>query len=312
MGRKKKKNSLNAFKIFFTSVKVYFLYLDKFVKYLMFPVFGQILGLLAVLAVAYLFISNLTALQEKIPFLFTEKNFLIVYCCCLAPFFVIFLKAFYEYLIVFSALNSVCYIITPKKKVQDINFSTHNEAIERRLFHYIALLFFFSLLSIVLCIPVFWIFIPFFVLIFQIFALEQNAGARYSIKRSVELVKGHYFQILIAIILVVLFTYIFIPYLFVWAFNYFKITPYLMIPADNFLLTMQVDLSDLNDLLRSMMIPTIELSDISRAVVESTIFTVFLMFTLPLRCCVFTNLYAALDIDAIGRNVQGEDKEDKE
>jgi len=311
MGRKKRKVSLNAFKIFFTSVKVYFLYLDKFVKYLMFPVFGQIFGLIALFIVAYLFTVNMTTLGEKIPFLLSERNLLITYCCCLAPFFVIFLKAFYEYLIAFSALNSVCYIITPKKKVQEISFDTHNEAIERRIFHYIVLLFLFTLISIILTVPVSWIFIPFFVLVFQVFALEQSAGARYSISRSVDLVKGHYLQTLIAIILVVLFTYIFIPELFIWAFNYFKITQYLVIPVEKFLSAMPIDFDSVNAMLKANMMPmTLEITECSKKIVDATIYTIFIMFTLPLRCCTFTNLYAALDIEAIGRNA--EEKEDKE
>ncbi len=310
MGRKKRKVSLNVFKIFFTSTKVYFLYLDKFVKYLMYPVFGQIFGLIALFLVAYLFAVNTATLQEKIPFMFSERNFLIVYICCLAPFFAIFIKAFYEYLIAFGALNSVCYIITPKKKVQEITFDTHNDAIERRIAQYIVLLFLFSLITFVLSLPLFWIFIPFFVLIFQIFALEQSAGALYSVKRSIELVKGHYFQTLIALILVVLATYIFIPGLFVWAFNHFRLTDYLIIPVDKFLAVMPINISALNDVLRANMMQTIELSDISKLIVESMICSIFVMFTLPLRCCTFTNLYAALDIDAIGRN--SEDKGDKE
>ena len=313
MGRKKRKISLNAFKIFFTSTKVYFLYLDKFVKYLTFPVFGQIFGLIAMFTVAYLFTVNMATLQEKIPFMFSDRNFMIVYFCCLAPFFVLFLKAFYEYLIAFCALNSVCYIITPKKKVQDIDFDTHNDALERRIFHYIVLLFYFSLISIFLSIPIFWLFIPFFVLVFQIFALEQSAGARYSIKRSIELVKGHYFHTLVAIVLVSLLTYIFIPYLFVWSFDYFKLTPYLMLPVEKFLSAIPIDFNSINELLRANMISmTVEISDVSKLIVETAIYTIFFMFTLPLRCCTFTNLYAALDIAAIGSNSHSDETEDKE
>ena len=306
MGRKKKKVSLNIFKIFFGSVKVYFLYLDKFVKYLMFPVMGQILGLIVLFTVAYLFNVNAASLQEKIPFLSDEKNFFIAYLICLAPFFAIFIKAFYEYIIAFTSLNSVCYIITPKKKVQDIDFKTHDSAIERRLFPYIALLFFASIISMVLCVPVFWIFAPFIVLMFQVFALEQSAGPLSSISRSIDLVKGHYFVTLIAIILAGVLTYMLIPGLFMWALDYFKITPFLNAPVEKFVSIIPMDLNNINTFLTSLAVSKITTSDLARMLTESTIYSVFIMFTLPLRCCVFTNLYAALDIDAIGKNSQNE------
>ncbi len=313
MGRKKRKVSLNIFKIFFGSVKVYFLYLDKFVKYLMFPVFGQIFGLIAMFTIAYLFNVNMTNIQEKIPFMFSDKNFLIVYIICLAPFFGIFLKAFYDYIIAFASLNSVCYIITPKKKVQDIDFKTHDSAIERRLAPYIGLLFFASILTLILCFPVFWIFIPFIILMFQVFALEQSAGPLSSISRSIDLVRGHYFVTLIVIILSLLFTYVLIPDLFIWAFNYFKITPFLNAPVEKFVSVMPIDFSRINEILRTLSVSqSFNSSDLAKMLTESTIYSIFIMFTLPLRCCVFTNLYAALDIDAIGKNAQHEGNDEND
>ena len=306
MARKKKKLSLNIFKIFFGSVKIYFLYLDKFVKYLMFPVMGQILGLIVLFTIAYLFNVNASTLQEKIPFLSDEKNFFIAYLICLAPFFAIFIKAFYEYIIAFASLNSVCYIITPKKKVQDIDFKTHDSAIERRLLPYVALLFLASVLSIVLAFPFFWIFAPFIILMFQVFALEQSSGPISSIGRSIDLVKGHYFITLIAIVLSALLTYFLIPGLFMWALDYFKITPFLNAPVEKFVSVLPIDLSRVNETLMTLGVSTITSLDIARMLTESTIYSIFIMFTLPLRCCVFTNLYAALDIDAIGKNAQGD------
>ena len=65
--------------------------------------------------------------------------------------------------------------------------------------------------------------------------------------------------------------------------------------------------------MRENMIPlTIEISDMARSIVELVIYTVFFMFTLPLRCCTFTNLYAALDVAAIGSNSQSDDSEGKD
>lgn len=309
MARKKKKISLNIFKIFFDSVKIYFLYLDKFVKYLMFPVMGQILGLIVLFTIAYLFNVNSSNLQEKIPFLSNEKNFFITYIICLAPFFAIFIKAFYEYIIAFTSLNSVCYIIAPKKKVQDIDFKTHDSAIERRLFPYVVLLFLASLISMVLCFPFFWIFAPFIVLMFQVFALEQSAGPVGSIGRSIDLVRGHYFVTLIAIILAGVLTYMLIPGLFMWALDYFKITPILNAPVEKFVSIVPIDYVGINKTLSTFSISKITSFDVSKMLTESTIYSIFIMFTLPLRCCVFTNLYAALDIDAIGKNAQNESGE---
>ena len=86
-----------------------------------------------------------------------------------------------------------------------------------------------------------------------------------------------------------------------------------MIPVEKFLSVMPIDFNSKNDFLRANMVSmTLSASDVSKFIVETIIYTIFFMFTLPLRCCTFTNLYAALDIAAIGSNSHSDEAEDKE
>ena len=61
----KKNNTI--LNIFMDSLKLYFSNFDKFIKYMTFPVLGQLLGLILVLALTFFYSKILPNLIEKFP-----------------------------------------------------------------------------------------------------------------------------------------------------------------------------------------------------------------------------------------------------
>ena len=116
MARKKTNKFIGAFQIFFSSIRTYFLYLDQCAKHLAFPIFGQIIGIILIFTVAYFFIINVDNIKEINPFFENEKNLLISFFVIIAPLFLIFLKAFFDYIIAFTSLNLLFYTVSNKTK----------------------------------------------------------------------------------------------------------------------------------------------------------------------------------------------------
>lgn len=305
MGRKSKK-SLNVFSIFFNSIGIYFSYLDKLTKYLLFPVFGQILGLIAIFTIVYFLNVNVNVLTEKFPIFAFEQNLFILYICLILPFLIVLLKAFYDYMIAFSALNTVSYTLLAKKKVKDLDFPSHNANIIRRLPSYLGLLLIFSFITTVLIIPPILLVAPilfvYLVLIFQVFALEQQQNPFYPISRSVSLVKGHFWKTSILLILVSVFSYFLIPGLIIWSCNYFGWTFYLINPVEKFVSLFPIDSWNATLAQFSFISFSVTELDVARTIVESLISSIIIMFMLPFRCCAFTYLYASLDSENIKNN----------
>ena len=71
MARKKNTENwfLDSFKIFFRSIKLYFLNFEKFLRLMAFPVLGQIIGLFLIFAVNYnillLYLYPLVLLKQQ-------------------------------------------------------------------------------------------------------------------------------------------------------------------------------------------------------------------------------------------------------
>ena len=86
----KKKNTI--LNIFMDSLKLYFSNFDKFIKYMTFPVLGQLLGLILVLALTFFYSKNLPNLIEKFPN-FGEVSTVLIFAILIAlPGLAIFIK----------------------------------------------------------------------------------------------------------------------------------------------------------------------------------------------------------------------------
>lgn len=297
MARKKSNKIIGVFQIFFSSIKTYFLYLDQCVKYLAFPILGQLIGLTILFTITYYFNTNMNDIRNIAPFFENDRNLYAVFYLVLLPFFIIFIKAVYDYIIAFCALNILFYTVSNKKKVKDIDFNANKKVIERKLFNYVILMFLVTLLLIIppliVVAPIIWVFLC---LSFQVLSFENEISAPKAISRSIELVKGNIIATIILLILCVTLTYWFLPSMFVWACDKISLTTFMIGRIESFVSLLQLNM--LNDILSFVNIQ-LDYLTIAKYSAESIITFVVVSFTLPFRCCCFTELYKLYDSEKI-------------
>lgn len=151
----------------------------------------------------------------------------------------------------------------------------------------------------------FMIIAPFLALVYQVFAMENDVSPMNAVKRSIGMVKSNFIPVIIMIILCYAVTYGFLPALFTWAAQkislyYFMLNCFekflTLVPVENY--TLSVDLGVLNDYINEIIAPL----SIARFLVESSIASIIIGFTLPFRCCCFTELYRLFDAKNIKEN----------
>lgn len=295
MAKKKTNKIIGAIKIFFSSANTYFLYLDQCFKYLSFPIFGQLIGLALIFTCTYYFNTNIDNIRNISPFF--DKHIYAIFAIILLPFFAIFIKAVYDYILAFCALNLLFYTVSNKKKVKDINFKGNKEVIQRRLFQYVLLMLIVSILiavpPFIVVAPIIWVFLC---LAFQVFSFENGTSAMKAISRSIELVKGNFIATAILLILCGFTTYWFLPNVFIWAFDKISVTPFLINRIE--VITQMLPLKEYNDIL-SIVNYQIDPLTIAKYMAESIVIFIVVGFSLPFRCCCFTELYKLYDSEKI-------------
>ncbi len=291
MANKKINKIISIFPIFFSSIKQYFLYLDQTSKILAFPVFGQIFSLIIMGILTYVFKTSFNNIHHSLPIFKNETNIYIAFWIILTPFLITFVKAMYDYLIILCSMNILFYTTNGKKKVKEIDFKANNNVITRKLFNYIILLF---IVSVLLMLPPFIFAAPitaiFLCLVLQVFAFEGDISPFETISRSISMVKSNLIPTLLLIILCFITTYLFIPNLFIWAFNKISLTPFIITNFEKF--TDMLNLEELNPLCFGLIPDSLV---IAKTLAESVIAFIFISFTMPLRCCCFTELYKLSD-----------------
>ena len=303
MARKKSNKFVGTFQIFLSSFKTYFLYLDQLLKYMAFPVLGQLLSVVLMFTLAYYFRLHLEGLSTNEIFAHKINNLYILFFIILFPLILVFMKSFYEYLIAFTALNTVFYTAN-KNKAKKVDFKACNAVITRRLGSYIFLMLLVTLLFIIPPIAFFAPIVAFFLsFVFQVFALENGSSATNAIKRSFQIVAENIIPTLIMLILCYATTYEFLPKLFVWVAEKTSILYFLMNMWENFFeITIVSNIRDIIAIVNSTVSGlniSIDAITISRYAVEATISYIVVAFTLPLRCCCFTELYRLCDSNKI-------------
>ena len=306
MARKKSNKLIGAFQIFFSSIKTYFLYLDQCAKHLAFPIFGQIIGIILIFVATYFFIINIDNVKGINPFFENEKNLLISFFVIIAPLFLIFLKAFFDYIIAFSSLNLLFYTVSNKTKVKNIDFTANKNVIKRKLPNYILLVLITTILLItpplLFIAPIIWIFLC---LSFQVFALEGDISAPKAIARSIELVKGNVLSTIALLLLCGFATYIFLPNLFLWTFEKISLTTFFVTKFETFFTLLPLE--EINQFLSTVKLSTNQ-TELGVRAYEAMVSFFITGFTLPFRCCCFTELYKLFDADKIKENSKQTDE----
>ena len=186
MSKYKLKNSI--FFILWEGIKIYFSNIDKFLLYMLFPVFGQVIG------IALSFGLSLGFADKVVQKADSPAVALLMILLLAIPGLLIFAKAFWDYMVAYVALNSMTEGAVTTGKVYDL--VSHNEVATQRGWKYIGFLIILSGLmslgsSIFFIIPgfVLWIY---FILVFQVFTFEPDLSITDIFKRSFLLVKGNW------------------------------------------------------------------------------------------------------------------------
>ena len=266
----------NVWNIIGSGLKLYFKNIGEFTKYMLFPVFGQILGIaLIVLLTTGVLIWN--------PDVKTASIAVILLLSAVVPGLILFTKAFWDFMVAYGALNSMTEALLDNGKLYDLK--AHNQVITKRTFRYINLLFDISVLVLISIIPFFWvigaIFFVYFILVFQVFTFEKDISAYNCFKRSFSLIKGNFAKTFLIMIIVGLIAYYILPWI-----------------LDSILETVKV-----NDFLRGCLEPhltgrvnLIRISplDVADSVISSVITFIAAGLTLPMRSVVWTLWYKNL------------------
>ena len=141
--------------------------------------------------------------------------------------------------------------------------------------------------------PIIWVFIC---LAFQVFSFENGTSAFKAISRSIELVKGNFIATSILLILCAVVTYWFLPSVFIWAFEKISVNSFLINRIE--LIAQMLPLSQYNEFL-SIVGYEIDALTIAKNATDNLIIFIVIGFSLPFRCCCFTELYKLYDSEKI-------------
>ncbi len=294
-----KKESINVkmIKIFFRSIKLYFMNLTKFCGYMAFPVLGALIGLIYVFAATYLF--SVHELENGVNNLFLTLLFFIF---ILIPGFLTFFKAFFDYLVALVALNSAALdLVATDTLVNEVQ--SYNSIVMYREKQFLLLLIMLSVVYSILSFPFLLVFLVIFAiyacLSFQAFAADDRFTALEAIQRSFRLVPGNVVRTIVLLALIGIFTYIFLPEVLFWITDVAGGAAYLAMPVD-FLLKnttlSEIFILPMNNALAAMNIDFEVTTNILAMNITKMIFaSVIIGFTLPLRAIACTLWYKELD-----------------
>lgn len=276
--------------IFAESIGLYFSNFDKFVQYMSFPVLGQIAGLGLVLLITFFYTQNLPNLIEKYPALNNFNALILLSIIITLPGLAIFIKAFWDYLVAYGAINSMLDNMLKSGRVYD--FDAHTELVKRRSVPFVGLWFLFGIFSILAICPLFWvvcgILAVYFVLVFQIFTFEPELSPAGCVKRSLNLIKGHFASTFMLMAFVGLLTYLFIPQIVIKLFDIGNINNFFA----NLIMPIVSQLPDLN--LQIYGLPEISKENIALFTIQTFVAQILIQYTLPLRSILWSMWYREL------------------
>lgn len=288
------KNSV--FGIFWEATKLYFTNFGKFFRYMAFPVFGQILGIIIALLSSYYYTLNVPKLIAQGGIFNNFSMIFLVLILITLPGLFIFMKAFWDYLVTYGAINSMVDNLIKSGKVYD--FAAHNEVITRRTPAFVGLWLLFALFTIVGIFPLFWlvagILFVYFVLVFQVFTFEPDKSPVGCFKKSFSIIKGNFWKTCGLMSLLWLFTYWIFPEVIKFLFDAARIIAFLAIPLDGW--ARQFPIEEIN----KMLIQTPTAYQITSLLIAQFVVSAFLGYaviclTLPLRSICWAMWYKALN-----------------
>ena len=295
MSKYKLKNSI--FFILWEGIKIYFSNIDKFLLYMLFPVFGQVIG------IALSFGLSLGFADKVVQKADSPAVALLMILLLAIPGLLIFTKAFWDYMVAYVALNSMTEGAVTTGKVYDLD--SHNEVATQRGWKYIGFLIILSVLmslgsSIFFIIPgfVLWIY---FILVFQVFTFEPDLSITDIFKRSFLLVKGNWARTFILMAVLGFFSMYILTEGITVVFDYLNLTASAS-SIFNFISNL-IPLDLVNKILVHANQPIITNEMISKTIFVSVLGMIISGLTLPIRSICWSLWYKNLS------DVKGADAE---
>ena len=274
--------------VLFEGLKIYFLNIDKFFLYMLFPVFGQIIGIALAMGLS---LSLMQTVVEKTDNALTALLYVILLA---VPGLLIFAKAFWDYMVAYVALNSMTEGAVTTGKVYD--FQSHNEVATRRTMSYVVFLLVICALSsvgstIFFIVPGFivWIYL---ILVYQVFTFEPDLNITDILKRSFLLVKGSWFRTLAILAILTFFSIFIITQGVIVIFDFLNITNWICSILDEY--TSMFPLELVNEILEYCNLQIITPTMISHLILTSALSFVVAGLTLPIRSICWTLWYMVL------------------
>lgn len=295
MSKYKLKNSI--FFILWEGIKIYFSNIDKFLLYMLFPVFGQVIGIALSFGLSLGFADKVAQKADS------PAVALLMILLLAIPGLLIFAKAFWDYMVAYVALNSMTEGAVTTGKVYDL--ASHNEVATQRGWKYIGFLIVLSVLmslgsSIFFIIPgfVLWIY---FILVFQIFTFEPDLSITDIFKRSFLLVKGNWARTFILMVVLGFFSMYILTEGITVVFDYLNLTASAS-SIFNFISNL-IPLDLVNKILVHANQPIITNEMISKTIFVSVLGMIISGLTLPIRSICWSLWYKNLS------DVKGADAE---
>ena len=281
--------------------------------YMLFPVLGQVLGLLLVFCLAGVFNAYLPVLTSKNAAFNNISTVILSIILITLPGFLIFIKAFWEYLVVYGAMNSVTEGFLETGKIYD--YPAHKATVTKNALPFIILWILYSLFISFGMFPLLWVpagvFFIYFVLIFQVYSFEQGISPIEYFSRSFALVKGNFFRTVLIMVIIGLFTHVIFVQGFAVLFDFTKITQFLGSLFESTVVE-TIPIEDINSIMiivnelianitnnAAFQIDLLTPAKVSAFFIYQVVAFLVIGFTLPLRSITWALWYKALREDEL-------------
>ena len=276
--------------IFFEGLKIYVLNIHKFLLYMAFPVLGQLVGLFLIFGLTFWFTQNIQEIAVKYPALSDISTMITLIVVAVVPGLLILVKAFWDYLVAFVALNSMTEGYMNTGRVYD--FRAHNSVATQKIFSFIIIRFLISIMSVISIIPLFTIIgailFVYCCLVFQVFTFENGLSPVGYFKRSLYLVKGNFGKTFSLMAILTVLTYCLFVQGFGVLFDAFNWTQCLEKMFEVWALTLPLELVEGFGVTPSL---------VGTILVKSMLSFIVIGFTMPLRSICWTLWYNCLAED---------------
>ena len=280
--------------IFGETIKIYISNFFKYTTYMAFPILGQLFGIIWVFASTFVLTDNFEYVAAKFPALNDYPSFMLAVLLLALPGLMLFIAAFWQFLIAYGALNSMTEGALSSGHVYD--FAAHKELIIRRTPKYIGLWLLYSIFVALASFPLLWvlggIFFIYFILIFQVFTFEEDLSVGGYFRKSFDLIRGNFARTVALVLILVVLTFYLIPMGFnvvLDILNLRNLFTDVIIPFVS-----NLPLESYNQMFSTLNIPPVTPDMLAKSILEQSVFLVAFGFTLPVRSICWTLWYKIL------------------